>query len=957
MLSHKIITRAQAKEAGSYYADGKDDYYAQEGQSMEWTGSGAAVLGLAAGEGVDKERFVSLLEGKISDKVGIIRKSTRDDSKDRLGIDLTFSAPKSVTMQALVAGDVNIIKAHDLAVDRAIARAEQMAAARLKVHGKTYVEKTGKLVVAKFRHETSRELDPQLHTHAVVLNMTQRQDGQWRALHNDEIIKNVKYLGSVYRAELAMELHRMGYTIRHERDGLFELAHISRSQIEEFSQRSQQIEERLAEKGLTRETATDKEKQVATLETRKEKVEVPREELHQRWTARAKELGIDFENREWHGATPPGGAGNNGGGEEVASIPAELAAERAVRWAINHLTERQSVMLEADLVGTATKHAVGYAKPDQIEAALRKEQEKGYLIREAALYRPTGAVLNSQGLTKEAWIRYLSETGNAMAGAVMSKEDAKRYVETAISKGSLELVDGRFTTQTALEREQRILRVESAGRGQVQSVMPAAVLDEKLASLDQRLKAEGKKGFKEDQKEAIRMILTTSNRVVGVQGYAGVGKSYMLKTGIQLLEENGYRVQTLAPYGGQVKSLRTDGIQAKTLAAFLKAKDQAIDSRTVIALDEAGVVPTRLMEQLLRKVEKAGARIVLLGDVAQTKAIEAGRPFDQLQKSGMKTAVMDEIIRQKDPMLLAAVELAAKGRSAEALEKISNIQEIKDEGKRHQAIVKDYMTRTPEERADALVVSGTNHARREINRLVREEMGTAGKGVELDTLIRRDTTQAERRYSKYYRVGDVIQPDKNYPHTGLERGVLYLVKDTGPNNRLTVLDPDGKEIRFSPATHTKLSVYQPERAELAKGDMIRINRNDAKLDLANGDRFTVAKATMTEVVLEGDGRKVTLDPRNPLHLEHAYATTVHSSQGLTKGEVFADLDSKSSTTRKDLFYTAISRAKNVVRIYTNSKSDLPRAISKENPKLAALDLERRKGREKDRPGHNREKEK
>ena len=164
-------------------------------------------------------------------------------------------------------------------------------------------------------------------------------------------------------------------------------------------------------------------------------------------------------------------------------------------------------------------------------------------------------------------------------------------------------------------------------------------------------------------------------------------------------------------------------------------------------------------------------------------------------------------------------------------------------------------------------------------------------------------------------------------------------------------------IRFSPATHTKLSVYQPERAELTKGDTIRINRNDAKLDLANGDRFIVIKATPTEVVLEGDGRKVTLDPRNPLHLEHAYATTVHSSQGLTKGEVFADLDSKSPTTRKDLFYTAISRAKNVVRIYTNSKSDLPRAISKENPKLAALDMERKKGREKDRPGHKREKEK
>src|SRR5690606_38393066 len=130
----------------------------------------------------------------------------RKETKDRIGIDLTFAATKSVSLQALVAGDAEIINAKDKAVERALALAEARAQARHKIDGKTRIETTGNLVIGKFRHETSRERDPQLHTHAVILNMTKRSDGQWRALKNDEIIKATKYLGAVYRAELAHEL-------------------------------------------------------------------------------------------------------------------------------------------------------------------------------------------------------------------------------------------------------------------------------------------------------------------------------------------------------------------------------------------------------------------------------------------------------------------------------------------------------------------------------------------------------------------------------------------------------------------------------------------------------------------------------------------------------------------------------------------------------------------------------
>ena len=136
----------------------------------------------------------------------------------------------------------------------------------------------------------------------------------------------------------------------------------------------------------------------------------------------------------------------------------------------------------------------------------------------------------------------------------------------------------------------------------------------------------------------------------------------------------------------------------------------------------------------------------------------------------------------------------------------------------------------------------------------------------------------------------------------------------------------------------RVSVYQPERAELAPGDKVRITRNDATLDVANGDRFTVEAVTKEAVTLRSDHRSIVLPTDKPLHLDHAYAATVHSSQGLTADRVLIDADAKSRTTAKDVYYVAISRARHDAKIFTDDKSALPKAISRENVKHAALDL-------------------
>lgn len=920
MLSHKILSRGDVGRAANYYADAADDYYSKEVESTEWQGNGAKELNLKGD--VDRTRFQELLTGKISQEIKISRNSTRKDSKQRIGIDLTFSAPKSVSLQSLIHGDPNIIKAHDTAVAKTLLIAEERAQARQKINGKSRVENTKNLVIAKFRHETSRELDPQLHTHAVILNLTKRSDGKWRALKNDEIIKSTRYLGSVYNTELAAELQKLGFQLRYGNDGNFELAHISRTQIEGFSQRSGQIEQKLAEKGLTRNTATVNEKQLATLQSRERKISVDRKELHKEWLNRSKELGIDFDQRSWSTSLDF----HNENLQSTKLLPSDEAAKRAVRYSINHLTERQSIISERILIDTALKHGVGNVTLDDIHKEIVNQINKGALIIEKTLYKPaTESFDDEKILTRIGWINELSEKG-------ISRQTAKQRVNNAIDNGGLIPIENRYTTQKALKCEQHILKLEKSGRDQFQPIISKDILHERLSQYS----------LSEGQRDAVKLILSTTNKIVGIQGYAGTGKSYLLSTVSKMLEEQGYRIRGLASYALQVKNLQNENIPSNTLASFLKAKDKGIDDRTVLVIDESGIVPARMMEQTLILAERANARVILIGDIAQTKAIEAGKPFEQLQLNGMETAYMKNIQRQKNSELKKAVEYAAQGNTSKSLKLIDDIIEIKDDHERRKIIAEEYVSLSPEDKERTIIVSGTNEARREINDIIRQGLGTSGKGLEINILIRRDSTQAERRYSKNFRVGDIIQPEKNYQN-GLERGMLYSVVDTGPGNRLTVKAQNDQNfiIQFNPSAYRKLSIYKTNKAELSPDDIVRITRNDKELDVANGDRFKI-KAIDKDIITLFDGkRQIELSTKNPVHLDYAYATTIHSSQGTTSDRVLIDTETESRTTAQDVYYVAISRARKEARIFTNDLSKLPSSIAKKNIKHAALDLTRK----------------
>ncbi|OOX21548.1 AAA family ATPase, partial [Xanthomonas axonopodis pv. cajani] len=751
--------RGNNQYAAAHYFSAADDYYAKENPG-EWQGQGAQVLGLTGP--VEQSQLSRLLDGQLPNGERIQTTFDPTDNKKRMGLDLTFSAPKSVSMQALVAGDKDVTAAHDSAVTRALEQVERLAEARKKVKGKSYRERTGNMVIGKFRHEMSRAKDPQLHTHSVVLNMTQRADGAWRALSNEDIFRVQHEVDALYKAELARGLQALGYAIRLVDDqGNFELDHISRDQIEAFSARSRLIEEALANEGKTRATATTLEKQIISLATRPRKDESDRDLVKQYWVEKSRELGIDYgprsqlDGRTYEAGDSSGGRGRERGdaGDRIAatSLPARLTpAQAVVQYAINHLTEREAVVRETALTATALRRAVGLAGPEEVRAEIKRLVGQGALIEAVPAYRMAdrkdGPALSSAG-----WKSYLQDLKG------WSDKQAQQYVSNAIKQGSLVPAEKRYTTQKALAREKAILAIERTGRGAIEPIMTAAAV--KTALEGSALNA--------GQRSAVETIVSTKNRFVGIQGDAGTGKTYTVNQAVALIKQasavsEGYRTVALAPYGNQVKALKNEGLEAHTLASFLHTKDKPIDGKTIIVLDESGVVGARQMEQVMRIVEKAGARMVLLGDTKQTEAIEAGKPFAQLQQDGMQTARISEIQRQKDHELKTAVEQAAEGRVTQSLAHIKHVEELKEPTERHRAIVNDYIQLTEPERRETLIVAGTNEARREINRMVRESLDLTGKGREFETLTRVDMTQAQRRFAPSYQPGMVIQPETAY---------------------------------------------------------------------------------------------------------------------------------------------------------------------------------------------------
>jgi conjugative relaxase-like TrwC/TraI family protein len=363
------------------------DYYA-EGERVigQWQGRGAELLGLsgdvksdqfeAVRQGIDPQTGEFLRQRQSADRVAA---DGTTQSHGRNLYDFTISAPKSVSIMAELGGDERLIQAHQKAVGEALKELESYAATRLRQDGANKDRTTGNLVIAVYHHDTSRELDPQLHTHAVAGNMTwDGTEGRWKALQASDIYERRAYLTEVYRNSLAREVRGLGYDIENRRDAKgqdagFQISGVSDALLERYSQRSRQrddaIEEFTTKNGRR---PTDNEVAVLVRESRADKLlEISTAEVQQRQNARLSSEEAQTITRLRENALRA--TNGHGNGRESAS-PSLLYAQE-------HIFERLSVVRDHELLTEALRHGRGRIALEETKGVLQLEESSGQVFR------------------------------------------------------------------------------------------------------------------------------------------------------------------------------------------------------------------------------------------------------------------------------------------------------------------------------------------------------------------------------------------------------------------------------------------------------------------------------------------------------------------------------------------------------------------------------------------------
>ena len=889
----RITPSTSAEGAKSYFDDAlsRGDYYL-EGQELagSWGGEAAKRIGLE-GE-VTREAFHQLCDN-INPVTGS-RLTARNHAKRRIGYDFNFHCPKTVSAIFALTEDERILEAFRASVRETMQELERDCEGRVGGKGAFVSETTGNMLWGEFVHMTSRPVDgvpdPHLHAHCFAMNATfDSKRDMWKAAEFGGIKRDARYFEAGFHARLAGRMAQMGYGIKRDGKGYWDIAGIPETVKDKFSRRSAEIAELAQELGITDPDA------LAELGAK---------------SRQGKSKGTSMEDlrRTWDSWLTPeerdaiGDAQSDADGTPRAP---EITARDALTQAAQHVFERQSVVATRELAEAALRRGVGYVAVDDIWQAVEARVEKDALI--TARLKGRDMVTTRQVLEQEREMLTFARDGRGACGA--------------LGRPDYELVDPLFhdTAKDTAEQQTAIRRVLGS-HDRVIDIRGGAGTGKTT------LMREVATGLQDagHQIHAFAPTAEASRGVLRREGFASAD------TVAQLLQNQKLQQQVR----GQVLWIDEAGLLgARDMNRLFKvAKAQGCrviltgDSHqhTSVARGDAlrileehgGVEPieiTKIQRQRVHKGREPGKIKQYRHAVNDLSEGDAKAGFEKLDQMGAVIEFdIDISLEERYAMVAADYLQSMSGRNLK--------------GK----------TNT------VLAVSPTHAEGFAVTQQIREGLKQAGRlekdDRETTRLVNLNWTEAERADTAKYQPGQVVQFHQNVAG-GFKRGERFTVAEAdGDGVRITGEDGAGRTVPLTSAG--RFSVYEERALGLAKGDRLRITQNgfteDRKHRLNNGALYDVAGFTRKGNIRLNNGWVI---DGSYGHLAHGYVTTSHASQGKTVDVVLVAQSGQSlRASSLEQFYVSVSRGREQVRIYTDDKEALSDAIRRSGQRVSATEL-------------------
>ena len=923
----------------------KDGYYSKGSTPSAWGGSLAAELGLAGP--VDGKILQGLLEGRLPNGETFGADGVEKEGHRRMGIDLTFSAPKSVSEYALCKASPEmrekILAAHDRAVAKAMALAErEFVCARYGKGGAESV-KTGSMLWSAFRHEDARPVNgkvaPQIHSHAVTLNMTRGRDGEIRAINLQFGNDGIKLAGATYRAEMAAELRGLGFGLRKTEEG-YELEGVSDAQIEAGSPRRQQIDSDLESKGLSRENSTGAQRTAANLATRESKKQLTQDEQRWEWRELGREIGLDVPD-----PTPP-----------QEPLPEPDAAE-ALAHATSHLSERESVISSQSVRLQALLHGMHQGLTiDDVDKEIEAERGVGNLIDAG----------DQKIVTRETLAREASNLATVAAGrgaltpltdeaGAEARLAAREAIERTARPDFAFSASQRNAVVRVLATDDRFIVVRGAA-GAGKSTSLAAVADEARArgyrvvgTGPSQTAVDGTKdvnpddarvlasfNVREEKDQTPRVILLDECGMVSSRDMQAFLETVRPQDKVVFVGDD---LQLAAVEAGSpmAQMMREKVVEVVEIDEIVRQKDAGLLAVATAFAHGRNEEAVQLAAPYMTTVTVTDADYEA-AEASKSDAKPVGGPMPDATRSMLNLV---KTIRKKHKDLPAPSAHDFK-TVREWLDTHSRTElgfeakVLAPQAVRLQAIAREtaqaYLELSQDERDKTLVLAATNEMRRAINEKVKAGLqeqvpeGADVVPVTVTALDKAQCTRAELREAINYRKDMIMRVPEG---RGRARKIVdWTITASDPSrNTITARNAEGEEKVFKPRdlNPKECGLYTPRKLDLAIGDRVVFTENNRDNGFQNNETGTVTVAEGGKVEIRKDGGKtVTLDTDKTHTLDHGWAVTVHRSQGRTVDRALvAGMASKMATAM--LAYVACTRERFHLRIFTDHVKSLQKS--------------------------------